>query len=344
MNTSNPGLLVTPGEPAGIGPDILALIAVGDIDANLVAIADPDLLRERIELLGLEVRVELYEGQTRHVPGVLRVLPVNLKTACRPGVLDPGNAAYVLETLDSGITACLEKRFDALVTGPVSKSNINNAGIPFTGHTEYLAEKCNIPLPVMMLANDKLRVALVTTHLALENVVDHITAERLEQTIRILHQDLETRFSINNPEIAVCGLNPHAGEDGHLGQQEITKIKPVIDRLRKEGRHLSDPLPADTVFTPEVRRGFDVILAMYHDQGLSALKALGFGETVNITLGLPIIRTSVDHGTALELAGTGRANPSSLRAAVQQAIWMVRHGSLQHQEPQTSPAVQPLPR
>jgi len=328
MSTRRPSLVITPGEPAGIGPDILAMIASNTFDASIVAIADPELLLQRIESLRLNARVELYKNNALHTPGVIHVLPVKLATKSRPGVLDPVNAQYVLDTLDTAIGACLDHTFDALVTGPVSKSVINEAGIAFTGHTEYLADKCGISVPVMMLVNPAVRVALVTTHLPLAKVAGEITPDRLEQVITILHNDLAKRFSIKNANIAVCGLNPHAGEDGHLGQEEKTVLQPVIDKLRQRKIRLSDPLPADTVFTPEMRKDFDVILCMYHDQGLPALKALGFGETVNITLGLPIIRTSVDHGTALTRAATGKANPSSLLAAINQAITMVKHDLL----------------
>ncbi len=325
MNTRLPRLLITPGEPAGIGPELLAMINRQSFEATLVAVADPELLQQRIEHLGLDIRVREYRDAERHRPGIIDVMPVPLRGTVTAGQLNPENAAYVLATLDTAVSACLDHRFDALITGPVSKSIINTAGIPFSGHTEYLAEKCGAALPVMMLTNTRVRVALVTTHLPLKDVVGMITPQRLEQVISILHGDLQSRFALQAPRIAVCGLNPHAGEDGHLGTEEITVLRPVIERLCQQGLRLSGPLPADTVFTPEVRRDFDVILAMYHDQGLTALKALGFGETVNITLGLPVIRTSVDHGTALALAGTGKANPSSLVAAIEQAIAMLAH-------------------
>jgi len=303
------------------------MLAGTSLKVSLTAIADPELLQSRAEILGLDVRVKTVTANDIDEPappGTLHVLPVSLKTSVQPGRLDPGNATYVLDTLDQAIDGCLAQRFDAMVTGPVSKSVINDAGIAFSGHTEYLAGKCAAPLPVMMLANDAVRVALVTTHLPLDAVAAAITGERLEQVLTILHHDLVNRFAIKTPRIAVCGLNPHAGEDGHLGKQEKTVLQPVIDRLRLSGLQVSDPMPADTVFTPDVRKHYDVIVGMYHDQGLPALKALGFGETVNITLGLPIIRTSVDHGTALALAGSGQASPSSLRAAIHVAMHMVQ--------------------
>lgn len=304
------------------------MLAGTPIKATVVAITDPDLLQSRCRQLGLEVdiRTVCMNDVAAATPGIIHVLPVKLRSPVQPGVLDPANAAFVLETLQLAIDGCLNHRFDALVTGPVSKAVINDAGYPFTGHTEYLAEKCAAPLPVMMLANDAVRVALVTTHLPLTEVSAAITPERIEQVLTILDADLRSRFGMTSPSIAVCGLNPHAGEDGHLGHQEKTVLQPVIDKLRERGINVSDPMPADTVFTPEVRRNHDVILSMYHDQGLPALKALGFGETVNITLGLPVIRTSVDHGTALSLAGTGKASPTSLLAAIHAAINMVNQG------------------
>lgn len=325
MNPDLPGLLITPGEPAGIGPDIVLMLAQEKFDSALIAVADPDLLQQRNELLNLGVTIKEFSEPAPHQAGTLQVMPISLNEATKPGILNVKNAGYVLDTLTTATNQCLSKQFDALVTGPISKSIINDAGIEFSGHTEFLAEKSNADLPVMMLANNQLRVALVTTHLPLGNVTEAITTQRLEQVIRILHTDLSKYFKLKNPSIGVCGLNPHAGESGHLGKQEQEIIQPVINKLRSEGFCLTDPLPADTIFTAEVRKDFDVILSMYHDQGLPTLKALGFGETVNITLGLPIIRTSVDHGTALDLAGTGKASPSSLFAAVRQAEEIIRH-------------------
>ncbi len=329
MITDVPGLLITAGEPAGIGPDLVLLLARESIDVGLTVIADPDLLQQRAQQLGVNVRIQTFQSRERHQPGSLQVLPVKLNTPAVAGKLDASNSAYVIETLKQAVQLCLAKQFDAIVTGPVSKAIINDAGIEFTGHTEYFAAECQAELPVMLLANEQLRVALVTTHMPLAEVVKAITPQQLETTLRILHNDLRKYFAIDRPRIAVCGLNPHAGENGHLGDQEQRIIEPVIKKLRSQGFHLSDPLPADTVFTKSVRDQYDVVLSMFHDQGLPTLKALGFGETVNITLGLPIIRTSVDHGTALSLAGSGKANPSSLLAAVNLAKKMVHSTQLQ---------------
>ena len=250
------------------------------------------------------------------------VLPVPLQAATRCGQLDSRNAAYVLDTLDRAVRGCMENTFDALVTGPVHKGIINDAGIPFTGHTEYLAQATQTAHVVMLLAADSLRVALATTHVPLAQVSSLITPQLLQRVIRILHTDLQTRFGIAQPRIKVCGLNPHAGEGGHLGREEIDSIIPALQALRAEGITLDGPVPADTVFTPDSIRQSDAILAMYHDQGLPVLKHVGFGRAVNITLGLPVIRTSVDHGTALDLAGSGRADCGSLHAALETAISM----------------------
>ena len=318
-----PRLLLTPGEPAGIGPDLVVAAAQRSWPAELVAVADPELLRERAERLGLplELReIDFGEDPREHETGRLRVLSVPLAVPSQPGQLDERNASYVLETLRTATRACVQRHADALVTGPVQKSIINAAGIPFTGHTEFLAEMTGTALPVMMLAADKLRVALATTHLPLREVPDAITQERLRAVLRVLHDDLETRFGLRRPRILVCGLNPHAGESGHLGREEIDVIIPVCDDLRGEGMDLVGPLPADTLFTPRNLEGADAVLAMYHDQGLPVLKHAGFGEAVNVTLGLPLVRTSVDHGTALHLAGTGKADVGSLRAALELAI------------------------
>lgn len=322
-----PRLLLTPGEPAGIGPDLAIAVAQREWPAELVAVGDPGLLAERAELLGLplELReIHLGEDPQPHLPGRLRVLPVALSAAAQPGRLDVRNAGYVLETLRLATRACTQRFADALVTGPVQKSIINEAGIAFSGHTEFLAALTEAPLPVMMLASGKLRVALATTHLPLKDVAAAISADGLRQLVRILHEDLRQRFGIRQPRILVCGLNPHAGESGHLGREEIEIIKPVLDEFRAEGWRLEGPLAADTLFTQRNLDGVDAVLAMYHDQGLPVLKFAGFGESVNITLGLPIIRTSVDHGTALELAGSGRADPGSLEAAIHCALELVQ--------------------
>ncbi len=319
-----PRIALTPGEPAGIGPDITLAVARQAWNAELVAICDPELLRQRAARLGLQIAIEVIDqplGDARpHTPGTLKVYPVALNAACHPGQLDPANACYVLHTLHAAVDACLAGRCQAMVTAPVQKSVISDAGIPFSGHTEFLAEATGTARVVMMLANPRLRVALATTHLPLRAVPDAITAELLTETLQILHHDLQSRFALPAPRIAVLGLNPHAGEGGHLGREEIDVISPVLEGLRGRGMDLIGPLPADTAFNPSVVDTCDAVLAMYHDQGLPVLKHDGFGEAVNITLGLPIIRTSVDHGTALDLAGTGRADSRSLGLAIEQAL------------------------
>jgi 4-hydroxythreonine-4-phosphate dehydrogenase len=322
-------LALTPGEPAGIGPDLCILLAQQAQAEEIVVIADPDLLLARAAELGLPLKILPFNPDQPPTPtpaGQLRVLPVALRSPVHSGRLDPANAAYVLETLDAAIAGCRDGRFAGLVTGPVHKGVINDAGIPFSGHTEYLAEQTGSAQVVMMLAAPGLRVALATTHLPLRAVSDAITVEGLQQVLRVLHQDLRTRFGISAPRILVCGLNPHAGEAGHLGREEIEIIAPALEALRTEGLQLYGPLPADTLFTPRYREQADAVLAMYHDQGLPVLKHHGFGQAVNITLGLPIIRTSVDHGTALELAGSGRAEVGSLQAAIATAVQMARAG------------------
>lgn len=316
-------ITLTPGEPAGIGPDLCIQLAQQAQPDELVVIADPGMLRERAQQLGLPLHLRDYDPQQPPQPtpaGELCCLPVALNSPVSAGVLDPANAAYVIATLERAVDGCLSGEFDALVTGPVHKGIINQAGIPFTGHTELLAARSGTAQVVMMLATggheEGLRVALATTHLPLTEVSAAITRERLERVIRILHHDLQQRFGLNDPRILVCGLNPHAGEDGHLGREEITTITPVLESLRHEGMTLLGPLPADTAFTPTSLARGDAVLAMYHDQGLPVLKHLGFGRAVNITLGLPFIRCSVDHGTALDLAGSGRADPGSLHYAL----------------------------
>lgn len=301
-----PNIAITPGEPAGIGPDItLKLLEQQNIAANFIVFADPDLLQQRAEQLGLSnIKLD-------------NVVPISLSQPVTPGKLNPANANYVIETLKQAGLACLNKQCDALVTGPVHKGVINDAGISFTGHTEFLADLLNVKQVVMMLATPKLRVALVTTHLPLSQVSSAITATRLENVIRILNHDLK------NPHILVCGLNPHAGEGGYLGNEEIITIIPALNKLRTEGIHLTGPVSADTAFTTKSLSGIDVVLTMYHDQGLPVLKSQGFGEAVNVTLGLPIIRTSVDHGTALNLAATGKASNNSLRYAVEIATKLI---------------------
>jgi 4-hydroxythreonine-4-phosphate dehydrogenase len=286
---------------------------------EIVTIADPELLRKRAGRLGLELNLLEFDPSREPAPlppGSLRVLPVKLQAKSYCGTLDPANAPYVLDTLRRATEGCLSGRFDALVTGPVHKGNINDAGLPFTGHTEFLSALCGDAHPVMMLATPELRVALVTTHLPLSEVSQAITPERLGLVATILHRDLQQRFGLKQPRILVCGLNPHAGEQGHLGREEIEIIQPVLAQLNSQGMQLIGPLPADTLFTPIHLQQADAVLAMYHDQGLPVLKHLGFGRAVNVTLGLPIIRTSVDHGTALPLAGTGQIQLGSMNYAV----------------------------
>jgi 4-hydroxythreonine-4-phosphate dehydrogenase len=317
-----PSILLTPGEPAGIGPDLVIQLAQGALDAALAAVADPALLSGRAETLGLPLRIRVLaaaEPPGPHHAGELQIRPVPLAQPATAGRLDPRNAPYVLATLRTAVAEIRAGRAEALVTGPVHKGVINDAGIPFTGHTEFLAQLCGAPTPVMMLVAGGLRVALATTHLPLSAVPAAITIAGLTATLRVLHADLRRRFGLAEPRILVCGLNPHAGEGGHLGREEIEVIAPVLAALRAEGLRLEGPLPADTLFTPRALQGADAVLAMYHDQGLPVLKHAGFGEAVNLTLGLPILRTSVDHGTALELAGTGKAEPGSLHAALTMA-------------------------
>jgi 4-hydroxythreonine-4-phosphate dehydrogenase len=317
---------LTPGEPAGVGPDICLRLIQDALPAEPVAVADPVLLEWRAARLGLPLRLYPLDPAAPprpHQPGSLAIVPVPLKTVERPGQVDPANAHYVLDTLRTAVALCREGRVGGLVTGPVHKGVINDAGIPFTGHTEFLAELTGTTTVVMMLAIPGLRVALATTHLPLREVGAALTPAHLTAVLRILHHDLVVRFGLPDPHILVCGLNPHAGEGGHLGREEIEVIGPVLEALRAEGMDLVGPLPADTAFIPT--RLADAVLAMYHDQGLPVIKHLGFGQAVNITLGLPIVRTSVDHGTALDLAGSGRADSGSLAAAFTLALDLIGH-------------------
>ncbi len=323
---SVPCLAITAGEPAGIGPDLCIQIAQQPSAAQRVVIADPELLRSRARQLGLPLELLPYDPDAIAAPqaaGQLSILPVPLAAACQAGQLDARNAAYVLETLRLAGEGCLSGRFAAVVTAPVHKGIINDAGVPFSGHTEFFAEQTATEQVVMMLACPGLRVALATTHLPLRAVADSITAPLLKRVIRILQADLISKFGIARPRILVCGLNPHAGEDGHLGREELDIIIPALDALRAEGIELTGPLPADTLFTAKHLDQADAVLAMYHDQGLPVLKHKGFGQAVNITLGMPIIRTSVDHGTALDLAGSGLADAGSLRVAIDTAEQMI---------------------
>ncbi|MGZ8136427.1 MAG: 4-hydroxythreonine-4-phosphate dehydrogenase PdxA [Methylococcaceae bacterium] len=319
-----PRIALTPGEPAGIGPELCIQLAQRDLPCELVAIASPDLLEQRARQLGLPIQIKMFDGAllpVAHTAGQLTVMPVELAEAVQCGRLNAANSRYVLKTIDKAAKGCIDGLFSAMVTAPVHKGVINDAGFPFSGHTEYIAEITG-GHPVMMLATQDLRVALVTIHLPLAEVSQAITHARLRMVIRILDHDLRTRFGIDNPKILVCGLNPHAGESGHLGREEIEVIEPVLENFRTQGLNIVGPLPADTLFTPKYLDSADAVLAMYHDQGLPVLKYKGFGQAVNITLGLPIIRTSVDHGTALDLAGTGKAEIGSLQFALHTALSM----------------------
>ncbi len=316
-------IAITSGEPAGIGPDLCSRLHHGIDHAELVLIGDAQLLAQRAAKLGLptiDLRFEPHaDAASAPQAGRVSVLDTPLTTPAKAGVLDRRNASQVLKMLEIGCDGCLDGRFSALMTAPVHKGIINDAGIPFTGHTEFLAARSG-GQPVMMLAAPGLRVALATTHVPLAQVSSLISAARLEQVLRILHHDLRHRFNIPQPVILVCGLNPHAGEGGHLGREELDIMVPTLRRLNAAGIQAIGPLPADTAFTPRQLQGSEAVLAMYHDQGLPVLKYMGFGQAVNITLGLPIIRTSVDHGTALDLAGTGKADAGSLFAALHSAI------------------------
>lgn len=315
-------LALTPGEPAGIGPDLTIALAQQGYPCEVVAICDPELLTIRAQQLGLPLTIKPYQADKTPEPlaaGEIVVCPVSLKEPVTTGELNKANAPYVLETLDRAISGCQSGEFAALITGPVHKGVINEYGLSFSGHTEYLADNTNTEKVVMMLATEGLRVALVTTHLPLADVPAAITPKTLTQVTRILQNDLVHHFGIKQPRILVCGLNPHAGEGGHMGREEIDVIEPTLGTLRSEGMNLIGPLPADTLFTPHHLDNADAVLAMYHDQGLPVLKFKGFGQAVNITLGLPIIRTSVDHGTALDLAGSGKADSGSLMTALSYA-------------------------
>jgi len=323
---SAPIIAITAGEPAGIGPDLCVMLAQRPREQAWVVIADHGLLAQRAAMLGLPLVLQRYgSAPVCHAAGTLSILHEPLHAHATPGLLNPANAHYVLQTLKLAVQGCMDGEFAAMVTAPINKAVINDAGIPFTGHTEFLAEETNTPRVVMLLAGGGMRVALATTHLPLAQVAAAITRESIAATLRILHHDLVRRFGIPHPHILVAGLNPHAGESGHLGHEEIDIIRPVLDELRAHGMRLTGPLPADTLFNPARLADADCVLAMYHDQGLPVLKYASFGEGVNITLGLPIIRTSVDHGTALDLAGSGRAQTGSLQAALDLAGQLVAH-------------------
>ena len=320
-------IAITPGEPAGIGPDLVLALARQDWPVELVVCANAELMQQRAEQLGLNVHFIPYQSIQAAQPqqaGTLTIANFALSEPVVAGELNAANGRYVVDTLHAAGEMVLAAEVAAIVTGPVHKGIINRAGIPFSGHTEFFAQQSNTPYVVMMLATEGLRVALATTHIPLAYVAKAITRERLTKVITILDQDLKQKFGIVEPKIYVCGLNPHAGEDGHLGREEIDVISPTLDELRSTGIKLVGPLPADTLFQPKYLNEADAVLAMYHDQGLPVLKYKGFGRSVNISLGLPLIRTSVDHGTALDLAATGKADPGSLFHAVNQAIQLAQ--------------------
>ena len=319
-------LALTVGEPAGIGPDLTVHLAQEQHDCQIVAVCDADLLRQRADHLKLPLIIKTFDAEN-HTPakaGEIWVKHVPLAEPAVIGQLNPANGSYVLATLTEAAQGCMDGLYDAMVTAPVHKGVINEAGVPFSGHTEFLEEYTGAKKVVMMLATKGLMVALVTTHLPLKDVPDAITPSLLSEIIQVLDADLKTYFALPNAKILVCGLNPHAGEGGHMGREEIEVIEPTLAKLRQKGIQLSDPLPADTLFTDKVLSGGDAVLAMYHDQGLPVLKYKGFGQAANITLGLPIIRTSVDHGTALDLAGTGQADSGSLHTAIEYAKHMAK--------------------
>ncbi|WP_365942501.1 4-hydroxythreonine-4-phosphate dehydrogenase PdxA [Thiomicrospira sp.] len=319
-------IVITSGEPAGIGPDLVIQLAQQNWPIQLVVIADPDLLKARAQVLNLPLEILLYEAsQPEKIsrPGQLCVLPLSLNAPTHAGELNPANADYVIRMLTRATQGCLSGEFAAMVTGPVHKGVINQAGLKFSGHTELLAELSHTEQVVMMLATPGLRVALATTHLPLADVPKAITQPLLEKVMRITYQALKQQFGIDSPRLFVAGLNPHAGEDGHMGREEIEVIQPVINQLQQHNMDISGCYPADTMFTPQKMEQADAFLAMYHDQGLPVLKHVGFGKAVNITLGLPFIRTSVDHGTALDLAGTGQADTGSFHYAIQVALEML---------------------
>jgi 4-hydroxythreonine-4-phosphate dehydrogenase len=324
MGSRLPVIALTSGEPAGIGPDLALMLSRGNFPARVVVIGDEEMLAARCRALGLSASLRRYVPGGMPLSDALEVDHVPLARAARPGHLDPANGPYVLATLDRAIDGCLAGEFDAMVTAPVHKGAINDAGIPFTGHTEYLANRTGADHVVMMLVGGGLRVALATTHLALADVPKAITRVSLTATLKVIQAGLTDLFGIAKPRILVSGLNPHSGESGHLGREEIDVIEPVIRALAAEGMSVEGPIPADTLFVPERLRRADCALAMFHDQGLPVLKYASFGHGVNVTLGLPIVRTSVDHGTALDLAGTGRAEVGSLNEALRLALDIAR--------------------
>lgn len=318
-----PRLILTPGEPAGIGPDIILKVAQQAYPAELVVIGDPALFIGRAKQLQLPLQLATLDTKRAtqlHQPGTLKIIPLQLRAQCEAGQLNPANAGYVITSLELATDYCLQRQADALVTGPIHKAVLNAAGISFTGHTEFLSQRCHVKQALMLFVLDNIKIALTTTHVPLAKVPGKITREHLLDTIRLLHTELQKRFSLTRPHILVSGLNPHAGESGYLGREEIEIIIPALNTLRRETMHITGPLPADTIFTEKYLTGADCIVAMYHDQALPVIKYMGFHRAVNVTLGLPIIRTSVDHGAALDVAGSGKANAGSLIAAIHLAI------------------------
>jgi len=323
-----PRIIVTAGEPAGIGPDLCLMLSRHSLPLRLCVVADPEVLLQRARQTGINCNLQILDQidqASQHESGHLQVLPVSMPATVECGQLNADNSKTVLQQLALAADACLHKQADAMVTAPIHKGIINDAGIAFTGHTEWLAARTG-GYPLMMLATEGLWVALATTHLPLREVANAITPQRLTRVIKILHSSLQQAFKLSHPRILIAGLNPHAGEDGKLGQEEITIMQPVVEQLRQQGMNLSDPMPADTLFLPQQLQKADAVLAMYHDQGLPVLKHVGFAKAVNITLGLPIIRTSVDHGTALPLAGSGQADPGSLFTAIDTACRLAASG------------------
>jgi 4-hydroxythreonine-4-phosphate dehydrogenase len=327
--TSGARIALTSGEPAGIGPELCLAAARTTLPVELVCLADRGMLAQRAKQLGWQITLRDYDPNSRqtHEPNTLTVLHTPLSVSSKPGQLDKRNARYVLDLLDRAIRGAVSGEFAAIVTAPVHKGVINDGGVPFTGHTEYLAEHTGGAMPVMMLAAPGMRVALATTHLPLKDVSAALTIESLLKTATIIDADLRKWWGLAAPRIAVCGLNPHAGEGGYLGHEEIDVISPAIKLMRERGIDATGPLPADTAFVPKMLEQCDAVLAMYHDQGLPVIKHAGFERTVNITLGIPILRTSVDHGTALDLAGTGRADPRSLMAAIDLASQIINRAA-----------------
>jgi len=321
---SQPKLIITSGEPAGIGPDLIATLNAENFDARLIIVGDEKLLKQRAERLNQALNLIPYNNNNSPSNSDLEIIHIPLNEQAIPGQLNVNNAQYVLDTIKIATLGCLNNEFDGMVTAPIQKDIINDAHIAFTGHTEYLAELCHTKLPLMMLATDTLRVALVTIHMPLKDVSAAITEDKITDIVTILHHDLVKKYGIKNPHIKICGLNPHAGENGYLGMEEIDVIIPTIKKLQKQF-NVSGPYPADTVFTQQHLKDADAVLAMYHDQGLPVLKHSGFGRAINTTLGLPIIRTSVDHGTALDKAGSHNIDSGSLNAAIDAAITQSAH-------------------